>query len=273
MIMLMKNKTFKLIDKKGNRKYFTIIPNYIIDHSTAYEQSLYLVMKRIAGEKMTCYASPQTIAKKMGVAPNTVRKYRDKLEQKVWIKKIGMHNTGVTNQSTCEYKMVDIWKFNIDSYDKNKKPSLTESSHSMNESVHLVHEKGSPAGKKEETIQEKSLKKKTEEVALPNWIDKNAWGEWEQHCKEKYQKLTPMTIKKQIEFLEINKSDHVEIIQTSIRNGWKGVFELKKKKPAGYTCKFGHFHPTGETCGHGEMRKYEASNYARELSNKMRVKK
>lgn len=69
-----------------NKKYFTIVPNYIIDHSASHEKSLYLVMKRLAGESGTCWASPITLGKIMGVSPNTVRKYRKILAQKAGLK-------------------------------------------------------------------------------------------------------------------------------------------------------------------------------------------
>ena len=78
----MKDDKFKIKDASSDRKYFAMIPYFIVNHSCVYEQSLYLVMKRIASEQGTCWASPQTIAKMMDVAPNTVRKYRKKLEQR-----------------------------------------------------------------------------------------------------------------------------------------------------------------------------------------------
>jgi len=64
----------KYIDKSGDKKYFTQIPNMIVNHSTAYEQSLYLVMKRLAGEGGSCYASLNFLAEKMGVHKTTFQK-------------------------------------------------------------------------------------------------------------------------------------------------------------------------------------------------------
>lgn len=57
-----------------------------------------------------------------------------------------------------------------------------------------------------------------------------AWTEWEQHRKEKKQKLTPLSVKKQLKFLlEFNrtKEEIIAIINQSIMNGWTGLFELK----------------------------------------------
>lgn len=155
----MKNDAFKITDKSGDRKYFAMIPYYVVNHSSAYEQSLYLVMKRIASEEGTCWASPQTIAKIMDVAPNTVRKYRKKLEQRGWVKKIGSRQIGKTNQTTHEYEIVDLWKLNVDFYSSKRKGASDESFQHEEESSQPVREKDSPVGNKEKGIQEETVKK------------------------------------------------------------------------------------------------------------------
>ena len=71
----MQNK-FKVIDDSGDRRYFTMIPNYIVNHSTIYEQAIYLYMKRVAGESGTCWMSSQEIGKKLGCSRNTISKYK-----------------------------------------------------------------------------------------------------------------------------------------------------------------------------------------------------
>ena len=40
--------------------------------------------------------------------------------------------------------------------------------------------------------------------------------------------MTPKTISLQLKELEKDKSNHKEIIEQSIRNGWAGIFPLKK---------------------------------------------
>lgn len=55
-----------------------------------------------------------------------------------------------------------------------------------------------------------------------------AWSEWVEYRKEKKKKLTPSTIKKQIQFLGgRGDPEIIEIINQSIRNGWEGLFDLK----------------------------------------------
>lgn len=58
----------------------------------------------------------------------------------------------------------------------------------------------------------------------------NTWMEWEQFRKEKKQKLTPTTAAKQIQFLGgRGDPEAIEILNQSMKNGWTGLFELKKQ--------------------------------------------
>lgn len=66
-----------------------------------------------------------------------------------------------------------------------------------------------------------------------------AWQAWEQYRKEKKQKLTPSTAKKQMDFLGDRAGpEAIAIINQSILNGWTGLFELKQNgKQNGFTDK------------------------------------
>ena len=58
---------FRVDDESGDRKYFTMVPNYILNHSSAIDQALYLQIKKHAGEHGTCFASGRTLRKKLGI--------------------------------------------------------------------------------------------------------------------------------------------------------------------------------------------------------------
>jgi hypothetical protein len=150
----------KITDNSGDKKYFAIIPYYIVDHSSAYEQSLYLVMKRIASEEGTCWASAITIGKIMKISPNTVRKYQGELLKKGWVRIVG--RKGKT-KPTNEFEIVDLWKLNMDYYSK-KESSVGEQSFEENSTgekiVQPVSLVSSTIGDKEKNIEEKILKKK-----------------------------------------------------------------------------------------------------------------
>jgi len=62
---------------------------------------------------------------------------------------------------------------------------------------------------------------------LPDWLNNDSWNEWVAFRKEIKKSLTKSMIKKQIEFLSNYKDSHIEIINTSIQNGWTGLFKPK----------------------------------------------
>lgn len=69
------------------------------------------------------------------------------------------------------------------------------------------------------------------DTELPIWLNLKAWTAWEQHRKEKCQKMTPTSVRLQLKLLGENKADHVQIIKNSITNGWTGLFALKENVP------------------------------------------
>ena len=66
------------------------------------------------------------------------------------------------------------------------------------------------------------------ENILPDWLDKKIWAEWVDFRKKDKKTLSEVSIKKQIKFLEENKSDHVAILNQSMMNGYTGLFPVKK---------------------------------------------
>jgi len=106
----------QIVDKSNDRKYFSLIPNYIVNHSNHWEQSLYLVMKRIAGENGTCFTSQKTLAKLMGCSQQKVSMVVKLLEKRGWIRKTG-RVIGKT-KSINEYEIIDLWEINIAYYKK-----------------------------------------------------------------------------------------------------------------------------------------------------------
>lgn|SRR3990167_10146354 len=153
----MNEEQIKITDESNDRKYFSIIPHYVVNHSTVYEQSLYLVMKRVAGENGSCWASPKEISNRMGVSANTVRKNIKKLLDRKWIRLAGQKQIGRTGQYVNEYKITDLWKENI----KYIESEVVKSSRSETLKSSPGELKSSPRGNKEET------KKNNITVSLP----------------------------------------------------------------------------------------------------------
>jgi len=112
------NKGFFISEETPDREYFTVVPNYIINHSTIWERDLYLIMKRIAGELGSCFASHQTLAAKTGVSRPTISRTIQKLIAKGWIKEVG--SRPAKTHPIKEYQIVDLWKMNVDFYREQK---------------------------------------------------------------------------------------------------------------------------------------------------------
>ena len=117
---------FRITEEAPDRKYFTMVPNYIINHSTIWERDVYLIMKRIAGEDGSCYASHQTIAKMTGVSRPTISRTIPKLIKRGWIKETG--KVAGKTHPTKNYVIANLWKENFDYYEDEKKRKLENQS-------------------------------------------------------------------------------------------------------------------------------------------------
>lgn len=117
-----------------SKKFFTIVPNYIIEHSTVYELAIYTYLKRVAGENGTCWESANNIGRKLNADHKTVRKYLKVLLKKNLIEKVGIR--GKTRPS-AEYRIVKIWELNSTHYQEKDKGNYTLSQRKGNESPNI----------------------------------------------------------------------------------------------------------------------------------------
>jgi hypothetical protein len=101
-------------DESGDKKYFTILPNYIANHSSANDQALYFQMKRIAGEGGECYASESFLCKKLEIGRIALKQSIKYLLDHKWIKHSGkkLVNTAGGPQLIKVYTVLDIWELN-----------------------------------------------------------------------------------------------------------------------------------------------------------------
>lgn len=118
----MAKEEFEISDESGDRKYFTIIPNYIYNHSTIWDREVYCQMKRIAGERGTCWASRTTLAKQCGISARRIDKSLKYLIEHDWIRFKGTKEVYTKGgaQQVKEYAIVDLWKKNIEFYETQK---------------------------------------------------------------------------------------------------------------------------------------------------------
>ncbi|HPQ23267.1 MAG TPA: hypothetical protein PK138_02845, partial [Candidatus Paceibacterota bacterium] len=82
--------------------------------------------------------------------------------------------------------------------------------------------------KKKESIKKENLEQFKQ---IPYWIDTNLWNEFRKHRRAIKHPLTPYAEKLLIAKLDKWRSqyDIKEIIETSIENGWQGLFEPKRR--------------------------------------------
>jgi len=106
----------KIEDHSGDKKYFSQLPHYILNHSTAIDQALYWQMKRYSGETGKCFATQETLMKKMGIGRKAFNKSLKYLLDKGWVKFIG--KTEGRTRPINTYAIVDIWKLNILHYEE-----------------------------------------------------------------------------------------------------------------------------------------------------------
>jgi hypothetical protein len=82
---------------------------------------------------------------------------------------------------------------------------------------------------REDKRKEDKIKRPAAEVPFVGEV-LESWNEWVKYKSEQKKKLTPSSIKKQIQFLGGRADPEIiDIINESIRNGWQGLFELKQK--------------------------------------------
>lgn len=117
------NEGMKIEDGSNDKKYFTIIPNYIGNHSTANDQALYFQIKKHCGENGECYVSKRTLMKKLGIGHKTLMRSFAYLTENGWIEKIGTKKalTEGGPQTVDVYKTADIWELNFDHYESQKR--------------------------------------------------------------------------------------------------------------------------------------------------------
>ena len=115
-----KDEQIEMQDDSGDKNYFTMIPNYILNHSTATAQALYFQLKKLAGEKGIAFPSRNYLMEKLGVSKPTLLNEFKYLLDKGWVKRVE-DKTVITAggpQQIKAYKIVDIWKLNIDHYEE-----------------------------------------------------------------------------------------------------------------------------------------------------------
>jgi len=163
----MKDK-FYIEDDSSDKKYFTIIPNYIANHSTANDQALYFQMKKHAGENGECFVSEKTLKLKLGIGSKALHKSIQYLLTHNWIKENGLREVQTKGgvQQVLNYKIVDIWKLNSEHYKGvSESEPLPKGCSEVTQGVPRSNQRGSLLSNKEELYNNIHKKEDTSEEA------------------------------------------------------------------------------------------------------------
>lgn len=121
----MEKQTIKFEDDSKDKEFFTIIPNYILNHSTSTDQSLYSQLKRLAGESgdRICYPSYRHLKKQMRIGSAKLKESFKYLIKYKWIDDLGKKQVPTKSgfQWVTVYRVNNIWKMNMDYYHNKSK--------------------------------------------------------------------------------------------------------------------------------------------------------
>jgi len=108
-----------LIDHSSDRKYFTIIPNLVLElpELTVYDIALYAIIKRIAGERGECFMTTRRLATEAKMSVGRVSKSKHALVQAGLIRIIRKKRS-VKGHAVDHIIIVDIWQRNAEYFSK-----------------------------------------------------------------------------------------------------------------------------------------------------------
>lgn len=176
---------------------------------------VYIALTRHADNDLQqCWPSMDTIAEEVGLkSRKTVSNGIKALEKYGLIETAKSHNPTNGHRLNNVYTLLSRKHWKLPGYvaTESEKPQVTD-----------------------EVKPQQPKLKPDEVIHLPDWLNVEAWQEWMKYRSDIKKKMTPKTVKMQLNFLSLHQRDHVGIIKQSIMNGWTGLFPLKNggRRPA-----------------------------------------
>ena len=206
------------------------------------EKLLMLAIADSANDSGVCFPSWNALMKKTSMSKNSLAKWLGVLEEKQYLfrKQRSRKNGSKTsnkfliyphhNKDFLDFEDMEMFE---DLFTKAPKGELPKDETQSTKSMTTKVPKGElgEGGKvpKGELLEPSLIINHQINHHLPDWLDKNAWKKWVLYRSEIKRKLTSTMIKEQISFLSNHIDSHVLIINTSIMNGWQGLFEPKQQ--------------------------------------------
>lgn len=229
------------------------IPNWLLERPeiSSGAKLCFARLAQYAGEKGEAFPSQETLGKELGVSERNARRYLKELEDNQIIqsvrKGLGQSNTYrflvhkwmETNRTDMSSKRGQKRPINEDKFDLSDRTSLTSLTGQICPAATLeenhIRESGKRIKRKAEEPSfknEGSLCQSKPEPApdIPQWVSRETWDEY---LKIRASLKTPNTaralsmILKRLSEFKSHGHDPNAILEDSIMNGWKGVFEPK----------------------------------------------
>lgn len=181
------------------------------------EKSVMIGMELMTVQRGGTIKSMKTWAQRWGWSRSKVMRFFKCLENDSMVTL--KPNNKTTHLTVCNY----------DSYQDYR----TSNEHQMN-IKRTSDEHQTNTNKEVKELKETKESNKAQKINLPFASEpfKASWLEWEKHRQEIKKKLTPMAVKKQFNFLaSLTEQEAIESIETSIQNGYTGLFPPKNSKP------------------------------------------
>ena len=226
----------QLQDESGDRKYFTQIPNYALDNLKHWDREVYIQIKRICGDKGSCWTSRSNLAKQCGMSLDRFKKSIKYLTENDWISFVGKKKvfTKGGEQEVNEYRINDIWKKNVDFYNKGgstENPPIPKGGSSNCQRGVVDGPKGGSSNDYKEEQDTKKITPK-EERKTPAQIAQEFFTDYSRQ-EEVVRGLTEKGLNEQLARREIKKfiSYWTESSKNGRRLRWEGesYFDLSKR--------------------------------------------
>lgn len=204
---IMEKEKIQIQDESNDHKYFTVIPNYILNHSSHWDREVFIQMRRITGERGTCYTSIGKLMKQCGFCKERLNKSLKYLVDHKWISYLGKKEiqTQGGSQFVNEYRVNDIWKLNTDFYTKG---GSSDDLPFKQRGVVETTKGGSPSDYKEEPYEED--KNNATKVAPSSEVSLNA----NPSATPEPTPPPPFDSRSYLEKAESDKREHVKLIAT-----------------------------------------------------------
>lgn len=219
--------------------YYSILPANVRYNKNlpAAAKLLYAEITSLLNMNAYCYAKNEYFAELYDVSINCIQKWLSALQKE------NLLQITITRDEKGTKRIITLPKVDKTEVLKGIENSTSPAHKNLYEGVekitHAYNEININNNIKKEDINifQKDVKKRLEKREMPNeilnCIKPEIWQEWIDYRKEKKQSLTKTTIRRQLEFLNVQykeqRQNPNEILIQSIKNGWSGLFPLKDK--------------------------------------------